>query len=553
MTRTATAVVVALLVVASGVAVVPTTATATDESASFGEGYVTVERGETASIKVSHSAAANLTIGGETDGFEVVVPLGGSGTDTVEFDTYRTTSSNPDDFLSVNGATLVSRPLEDAIEPGKYQLEVTIDGVTQAVGNLEVTPRGETVGTSGVLPADVDFEEASAGDVHGRVSLRENVAHGDYAAFVVNESGLGWAVEDDGSLADELTAEIVELDPETNTVADEFSGGDLRVVSQVEDHDRFLVLWDTDQVERHRSSNNTYEFRLTLEEHSNLVEEDERLVERRTRVVEPTMTLTAEPSFTLTPWDDATMRVDGQTNVAPTTTLDVRALQETPNSYLWKNVVDVSENGTFTANFDFSAATPPTSFPLWVREYRDLSEQTVELTTAEATVTFESQQVDNGTVAAQNVTVSHGGFVRLTANNTTIGATEYVSSGSYESVRVPLNDSLENATVVTATVVADRNRNGSLDASDTPYEFDGAPVADNATVLPDPDDSTDDQTTTAANRTETTSNLDVDESDPLTPDPDAGDGSGSSGGFVPLSPLTAVVALAAAALLAGRR
>jgi len=68
---------------------------ATDESASFGEGYVTVERGETATITVSHSAPGNLTIGSENDGFEVVVPLGGSGKKIVEFDTYRTTGSNP--------------------------------------------------------------------------------------------------------------------------------------------------------------------------------------------------------------------------------------------------------------------------------------------------------------------------------------------------------------------------------------------------------------------------------------------------------------------------
>jgi len=443
-------------------------------------------------------------------------------------------------------------PLDEAIEPGKYQLEVTIDGVTQAVGNLEVTERGETTGTTGVLPGDVDFEESKPGNIHSRVTPRGTVAHGDYAAFVVNESGLGWAVNESG-LADELTAEIVELDPEPNTVADEFSGGDFRIISQVEDHDRFLVLWDTDQVERHRSSNNTYEFRLTLDGSSNLVAEDERLVEQRTKVLEPAVALTAEPSFTLAPWDDATMRVDGRTNLAPTTSLDVRALQETPNSYLWKNVVDVSTNGTFTATFDFSAATPPTSFPLWVREYQDMSERTVRLTTANATVTFESQQVADGAVVAQNVTTSHGGFVRLSADNETIGASAYLPEGSHESVRVPLNTTLENATEVTATVVADANRSGAFEASDGPYEVDGVPVADSATVLPSPEDSGNETTTTTRTRTETTSGLDVDESDPLTPNPANASNGGSSGGFVPLSPLTAVVALAAAALLGWRQ
>lgn len=556
MTRTATAVVLALLVVASGATVVPAaSAAATDESASFADAYVTVTRGETATIKVSHSAPANLTIGGESDGFEVVVPLGGSGTDTIELDTYHTASSDPDDFLSVGGGRLQSRPIDQALEPGKYQMEVTIDGVTQAVGNLEVEPRGETTGEPGVLPGDVDFEEASAGDVHGRVSLRERVAHGDHAAFVVNESGLGWAFDDDGGLSQKLSAEVVELDPEPNTVADEFTGGDLRVVSQVEEHDRFLVLWDTDQVERHRNSNNTYGFRLTLDGSSNLVEEDERLVTERVRVVEPSIRLTPDPAFTLAPWDDSRLRVEGETNLAPTTSLDVRALQETPNSYLWKNVVDVSANGTFAAEFDFSAASPPTSFPLWVREYRDRSERTVTLTTANASVTFESQRVDNGTVLARNVTVSHGGFVSVATNNTTLGASEFLQSGTHDSVRIPLDDAPENATEMTATVVADTNRSGAFEAGDGPYERDGVPVADNATVLPAPDDSTEQNTTTTTppTTTTTTTTLNVEESDPLTPNPANAGGGGSSGGFVPLSPLTVVVALAAAALLGWRR
>jgi len=554
MSRPATAALVALLVAASAVAVVPAAAATTDESASFAEGYVTVERGETATIKVSHSAPANLTIGGDSDGFEVVVPLGGSGTDTVELDTYHTASSNPDDFLSVNGGRLESRPIDRALEPGKYHMEVTIDGVTQAVGNLEVKPRGETVGNAGVLPDDFDFEETSAGDVHGGVTPRQTVAQGDYAAFVVNESGLDWAFGDDGTLSSKLSAAVVELDPEPNTVADEFSGGDLRVVSQVEEHGRFLVLWDTDQVERHRNTNNTYEFRLTLDESSNLVESDERLVSKRVQVVEPSIRLTPDPAFTLEPWDDSTLRVEGQTNLAPGTELDVRALQQTPRSYLWKHVVGVSENGTFAAEFHFGEATTPASFPLWVRQHRGQTEHTVRLTTANASVTFESQQVDNGTVVARNVSLTHGGFVELATNESILGASEFLQAGSHDSVRIPLDDAPENATEVTAAEVADTNRSGAFEASDGPYVVSGAPVADNATVLPAPDDSNEQTTTTRTTTTTTATTLDADESDPLTPNPgNADDGGGSSGGFVPLSPLTVVVALAAAALLGWRQ
>jgi len=139
------------------------------------------------------------------------------------------------------------------------------------------------------------------------------------------------------------------------------------------------------------------------------------------------------------------------------------------------------------------------------------------------------------------------------ADNETIGASAYLPEGSHESVRVPLNTTLENATEVTATVVADANRSGAFEASDGPYEVDGVPVADSATVLPSPEDSGNETTTTTRTRTETTSGLDVDESDLLTPNPANASNGGSSGGFVPLSPLTAVVALAAAALLGWRQ
>jgi len=218
----------------------------------------------------------------------------------------------------------------------------------------------------------------------------------------VNESGL----------ADELTAEIVELDPEPNTVADEFSG-DFRIISQVEDHDRFLVLWDTDQVERHRSSNNTYEFRLTLDGSSNLVAEDERLVEQRTKVLEPAVALTAEPSFTLAPWDDATMRVDGRTNLAPTTSLDVRALQETPNSYLWKNVVGRLDQRHVHSDLRLLGGDPADVVPAVGARVPGHERANCPTHHGERDGDLRVTTGGRRAVVAQNVTTSHGGFVRL--------------------------------------------------------------------------------------------------------------------------------------------
>ncbi|MDH5020197.1 DUF7282 domain-containing protein [Halobacterium rubrum] len=566
MERTAAAT-VALLLVVAGVAATPLAAAdPNDESASFGnDGYVTVVRGDDVDISVSHSTNANLTIGSQSDGFEVRVPLGGSGTDTVTLQTYNTTSADPTDFLSVGSAELVSSPIDQSLEPGKYRLSVTIDGVEQAAGTLEVLPRGETTGTAGIAPDDLDFEEQDVGGVLGSVSDRDTVARDDYAAVVVNESGLGWALPEsstDARLDSAIEAEVVEIDPEPNTVAETYSGGEVHVVSDVGESDEFAVFWDAD-VAPHRNSNNTYEFRVTLTSSSNLVEEDEVLVRERVTVVRPDVELSASPSFALAPWDDRQLRVEGQTNLAPQTTLDVRALQETPQAKLWRNVVEVGADGSFTTDFSFSTAAVPSEFPLWVLNYRGESEETVELTEAEGSLSFADQQVDQGAVTVENVSLSHGGFVEVVRSNnsSTLGVSRQLGVGDHGNVSVPLVDRLGNETVLTARAVADANRNGTLDDSDAAYRVDGAVVEANATVSPEPEPANDTTTVTNETTTEpgnetaapttTQRSLDTEESVPLTPN-QAG-GGGSAGGTMPLSPVLVAVALAAAAVLAGRQ
>lgn len=569
MNQTLRALVAAVLVVGSAVAVgaTPVAATTQQETASLGDTYVEVTRGETASISVSHSAPANLTIGSDEDGFEVVVPLGGSGTDTVEFDTYRTTSANPDDFLSVGGATMQTPPIDEAIEPGTYSLRVTIDGVTEAVGNLEVKPRNETTGEPGVLPGSIDFQSDETGDVWGRVTARQGVAVGDYAAFVVNESGLESAFGENpsvASLADEgVEMRVDELDPEPNTEAETYQGGDLRVLSKVADGDRFLVLWDTSGVELGSRSNHTFEYSLWLDESNPLVSERETLVTERVTLSEPSVRLQGDPGFVLHPWDGNTIVVNGTTNLAPTTSLDVRALQEDPN-YLWKHVVAVSGDGTFSATFDFANTDRPRTFPLWVLNHRSNSQHMVRLTAANGSLLFPSQTVQNGSVSVANVSLSRGGFVRLTANNSTLGATDALAPGDYRSLTVALNGTLDGPTNVTAAAVVDANGNGVLDDSDPTYGSWETPVEDTAVIEPaavgnETNGSANETTTatvtrttnaTAAATTAQETTIRVEDAAPLTP---AQGGGGSSDGFAPLSPVTTLVAVAAAVLLAVRR
>ena len=155
-TRFVPVVAAVVLVTAVLAGVAPVTAS-TQPSASVGD--YTVTRGETVSINVGHSGPANLTITG--GGFELLVGFGGSGTDTVELDTYRS-GGNVGDFVSGGTPDMRGPPLDEALKPGDYVLEVTIDGETEAYGTLTILPKGEMTSQTGALPGD-HFEGTTSG------------------------------------------------------------------------------------------------------------------------------------------------------------------------------------------------------------------------------------------------------------------------------------------------------------------------------------------------------------------------------------------------------
>ncbi len=554
--------VAALVLVAAGFAGIAPAAADTQASASVGD--YTVTRGGTVDINVGHSGPANLTISG--GGFEVLVGLGGSGSDTVTFNTYRSDGETGGEFISGGAADLQGPPLDEAIQPGEYVLEVTIDGETEAYGTLTVLPNGELTSETGALRGG--FFEDGGGNALGTVQTHaeigrgnDNVVLGDYAAFVVdeNESGYGAPFDGDASvqaLASEgFEMRIEELDPEPNTEAETYTTGDLRVAAQFGGGSgQLAVLWDTSSVDIGTGSNHTYEFELAVDETQNpLFSENQTLLTERVTLVEPSVSIRADPGYTLAPWDGDQLQISGESNLLPGTTLNVRALHEDGDPpRLWQSDVQVSGEGTFGTTFDFANADRPAEFPLWVQNYEDETRRTVRLTAAEASILFPSQVARNDTVTVERVTLSRGGFLRLTANNETVGTSESLSQMTNGSVDIPLNASLSGPTNVTATAIVDANGNGELDADDPTYEASGSPVAETAVVEPEtssePTNTTTATQTTAPTATEVT--LHVDEEEPLAP---VANSNNSSGGFVPLSPVTTVVAVVAALLLAARR
>ncbi|MUV61428.1 BGTF surface domain-containing protein [Halobacterium sp. CBA1126] len=558
MAHTRSAPVVAALVVAAVLAGVAPGA-AQQESASVSGSDVV--RGETSIISFSHSAPANLTITG--GGFETVVELDGSGSGSLELDTYATTGDTASDFIEGPGTPhLKGEPLSEAIKPGTYDLLVTIDGDVEATGEFTVSPNGEVTSESGALSGETELADTGVGSIQTHEEIgrgNDNVVVGDYAAFVVDENDSGYGAPFSGALTmDDLDREgfemrVRELDPEPNTDRETYTAEDLEVIGEFgAAGSEFGVLWNTSGVDLNPGSNHTYEFELSVNASENpLLAEDETFAVERVTVVEPSVGISADPSFTLPPWESNEMVVSGKSNLLPGTSLEVRALQKPPNSYLWKSVVEVSRDGSFETTFDFSPAERPASFPLYVDEYRQATEHTVELTVANASLLFPSQVVQNGSVTVERVTMSRTGFLELTADNETIGTAGPLSQMTNGSVDVTLNESLDGPTNVTARAVVDGNGNGELDADDPAYESSGSPVAETALVEPS---TPAEPTTTAANETQapttTEVSLQVNEEPPLAP---VASNDNSSGGFVPLSPATTLAAVVAALLLAARR
>jgi hypothetical protein len=346
---------------------------------------------------------------------------------------------------------------------------------------------------------------------------------------------------------------IEELDPEPNTKAETYTAEDQRVAAQFGDGDgQFAVLWDTSSVDLGTGSNHTYGFELTVDETKNPpFSENQTLLTERVTLVEPSVSISADPGYTLAPWDGDQMQISGEANLLPGTTLNVRALHEdgTPPR-LWQSDVGVSGDGTFGATFDFSNADRPAEFPLWVQNYEEQTRTTVRLTAARASILFPSQVVKNDTVTVERVTLSRGGFLRLIVDNEALGTSGSLSQMTNGSVDIPLNTSLSGPTNVTATAIVDANGNGELDADDPAYEASGSPVAGTAVI--EPETATEPNNTTAtqtAAPTSTEVTLHVNDAEPIAPVAN----NNSSGGFVPLSPVTTLVALVAALLLAARR
>lgn len=197
---------------------------------------------------------------------------------------------------------------------------------------------------------------------------------------------------------------------------------------------------------------------------------------------------------------------------------------------------------------------------------------TDEQTNETATVTVSDQQFDGESVTIDSATLPDGGFaVVYDEGSQRIGHTDYLDAGDHENLTVSLNGSVEGSQVLVVTLYRN-NGTEEFDASEDgeAYETDtGTNVSDVAYVFTerqrrttaDEDGSASDETTAASDDSDEAGDATDEAGDSTTDEAavadDGSDGEtadeDASGGVPGFTPITAVVALVAAALVASRR
>lgn len=562
------ALLLAVSVLAAGV---PAVVSADGGSASFGDNTVTVTRGDTVSITVSHSGPATVYVGSERSGFLLEVDIGGAGTHTFTIDTYATTGPASSFVSGAGTPTLHTHRLQRPLAATEYAMNVTVDGVEQDIGSLTVEKRGSMDATTQIAPSSIFGEDALTIDrALGAATNNTTVAQGDAAVFTVQESGLQNAfnaddLDGDGN-ANGIAVRLTELDPEPNTEPETLFVSEepgFTVLPDLE-NDRFLVVWDTSTRTLRPHSNHSWRLDVVLTEQNRLVESETMVASSRVQLVAPVVTTIGPDHRTFYPWEDPVVTLNGTTNLAPGTTLNVRAKSTEP-PFLAQQDVTVTENGTFSGMLDVSRAAPSQSVPVWVLHHRPATERTVVRYAEQASFAFHDQVSNGKIIDVQSIHLGAGGFVEARTNGSRIGVSEYLSPGTHEDVPVHLNTTLVDPANVTVVAHLDRDLDERFNASvDRPYERldennSSVPVTATAHIRLQGTGITTTTTTTPASTTSTnsttmTTTTHLAASGPLverTPIPALA--AAESGARVPFPAWATIVAVLAGALLFRRR
>ena len=377
----------------------------------------TEQRGDIANITIELSDTDRTTLRIGSDEVNYVANLtvedgNGDGTVTVQWNTYAAASvqelgigaqeplvfdmAADEDNLTVQNVTtaVVGGPEGSMLEAAEYPLEVgsaSNETDPQDFALVDLQPRSTNSLSVLTAPDARTGELDAAADVdrlmeNGNITRAEQVAIGDLAAFRINASGVGGAIEAQrGSTTTEkflnlLRTEQVSLDVERIT-ADQnvqpahwrLTGERVTSVVANRSNDTYYVLVDTEQVTAVTESNGTQ--RATISDgdrwEANFTVAESALADRQQTVsgnfttIAPEINVSEEP-YTVNATAQETIR--GTTTLAPGSVLAVRVRStgDTQPRILTNQTAVVTPERTWSAEFNFSGQSSGGTFEIVV-------------------------------------------------------------------------------------------------------------------------------------------------------------------------------------------
>ena len=359
------------------------------QSATFVNNSPTNDRGDVIPITVHTDHGGTVNIGSTANGFWVQVNVT-SGTTTLDLNTYRAADPNRTVTVGkggIKGTPNVRIPSEKGpLQSGVYDMNVTVDGVTQDMGSFTVKKHTLRAARTGVLPEKTDVSEfETADDLRAAVSPTENgtVAKDDQLVLAVNVSGMSGFLDKsmlDGS-GEDVRIHFRETNAKRNTVANEFDGDEAKRLLIDDENDVLYLMLGTDA--HGIEAGDSYEATFEIGEDNPLVAHIETAstnftVEKRRVSLDHTGDVLVV---------DGKTRVGGTTNLAPGTTINISAHDKGSGAFFWSKTATVTEDRTFGATFDFSGLESGRTFTVELRDQEQTLPGVVASSSEESTTT----------------------------------------------------------------------------------------------------------------------------------------------------------------------
>lgn len=359
-----------------------TVVTPDGRAASLEQSVVEEQRGDVAAFTVNlqNTNDSWVVIGSDELNYEIeftVVDENNDSTVTVLLNTFE--AGHLVDSIDAAGADTIRDyrlptgplPTDTRLAAASYPVQVGVADERQDVGVLNLEEPSldgnSSVGTAPDRMSSMDVDQAREA-----LDRRSDVGLQDWAVVRFNASGLYGYVDDTSDLDDASQGLSLRVTKnprpnEESTDVERVEPNDVAILPD-DDGNQLFVLVDTNGLETDRR----YTVNFTIGPNNSYVNEPpqrdcgcpERIVRTANFTVNDQQIRFNRLPLRIQPTDNAT--ISGSTTMSPGTNFTVEAVNYADRPFLKKDAVVVDENGTWSANLDFSDLEPGTEFTVRV-------------------------------------------------------------------------------------------------------------------------------------------------------------------------------------------